>query len=47
VSRQAEYTPPIIYSREQRSRLVFMVEARPQPADAARLKPGQPVDVIM
>jgi len=45
VSRQAEYTPPIIYSREQRSRLVFMVEARPQPADAARLKPGQPVDV--
>jgi HlyD family secretion protein len=47
VSRQAEYTPPIIYSREQRSRLIFMVEARPQPADAARLKPGQPVDVIM
>jgi HlyD family secretion protein len=47
VSRQAEYTPPIIYSREQRSRLVFMVEARPQPADAARLKPGQPVDVMM
>ena len=47
VSRQAEYTPPIIYSREQRSRLVFMVEARPQPADAVRLKPGQPVDVVM
>jgi HlyD family secretion protein len=47
VSRQAEYTPPVIYSREQRSRLVFMVEARPQPADAARLRPGQPVDVTM
>jgi HlyD family secretion protein len=47
VSRQAEYTPPVIYSREQRSRLVFMVEARPQPADAARLKPGQPVDVTL
>ena len=47
VSRQAEYTPPVIYSREQRSRLVFMVEARPLPADAARLKPGQPVDVAL
>lgn len=47
VSRQAEYTPPVIYSREQRSRLVFLVEARPQPADAARLKPGQPVDVTL
>jgi len=47
VSRQAEYTPPVIYSREQRSRLVFMVEARPEPADAARLKPGQPVDVAL
>lgn len=47
VSRQAEYTPPVIYSREQRTRLVFLVEARPQPADAARLKPGQPVDVTL
>jgi HlyD family secretion protein len=47
VSRQAEFTPPVIYSRDQRSRLVFMVEARPQAADAARLKPGQPVDVIL
>lgn len=47
VSRQAEYTPPVIYSREQRSRLVFMIEARPQAADAARLKPGQPVDVTL
>jgi HlyD family secretion protein len=46
VSRQAEYTPPVIYSREQRSHLVYMVEARPQAAaDAARLHPGQPVDV--
>lgn len=47
VSRQAEYTPPVIYSREQRSRLVFMVEARPQAQDATRLKPGQPVDVVL
>jgi HlyD family secretion protein len=47
VSRQAEYTPPIIYSREQRSRLVFLVEARPDAAVGARLKPGQPIDVTL
>ena len=29
VSPQAEYTPPVIYSREQRARLVYLVEARP------------------
>ena len=45
ISPQAEYTPPVIYSREQRMRLVFLVEARPAPADATRLHPGQPVEV--
>ncbi len=47
ISRQAEYTPPVIYSREQRSKLVFLVEARPAPKDAARLHPGQPVEVTL
>jgi HlyD family secretion protein len=47
VSRQAEYTPPVIYSREQRAKLVFLIEARPEPADAAKLKPGQPLDVSL
>ena len=47
ISRQAEYTPPVIYSREQRSKLVFLVEARPESADAVRLKPGQPLDVSL
>ncbi|MEO8144798.1 MAG: HlyD family efflux transporter periplasmic adaptor subunit [Betaproteobacteria bacterium] len=47
ISRQAEYTPPVIYSRDQRSKLVFLVEARPEPADAMRLKPGQPLDVLL
>ena len=47
ISRQAEYTPPVIYSREQRSKLVFLIEARPDPSDAAKLKPGQPVDVTL
>jgi HlyD family secretion protein len=45
IATQPEYTPPIIYSNSQRSRLVFMVEARPQGDDGAKLKPGQPVDV--
>ena len=45
IASQAEYTPPVLYSNAQRARLVFMVEARPEPADASRLKPGQPLDV--
>jgi HlyD family secretion protein len=45
ISTEAEYTPPIIYSNETRSKLVFMVEARPRPEDAPRLHPGQPVSV--
>jgi HlyD family secretion protein len=47
VSRQAEFSPPVIYSREQRAKLVFLVEAKPEPADAAKLKPGQPLDVSL
>jgi HlyD family secretion protein len=47
ISRQAEFTPPVIYSREQRAKLVFLIEARPAPADAVRLKPGQPLDVSL
>ena len=43
VSPQAEFTPPVIYSRENRARLVFLVEARL--ANGARLHPGQPVEV--
>ncbi len=45
ISTQAEYTPPVIYSRETRANLVFMIEAKFSPADAAALRPGQPVDV--
>lgn len=45
IATQPEYTPPVIYSNTQRARLVFMVEARPDPKDGLRLKPGQPVDV--
>lgn len=45
VSSQAEYTPPVLYSKESRSKLVFLVEARLDPAASDRLRPGQPVDV--
>ena len=45
ISPQAEYTPPVIYSRESRGKLVFMIEVVFDPAVAAKLHPGQPVDV--
>lgn len=45
LSTQAEFTPPVIYSQENRAKLVYMVEAKFSPADAADLRPGQPVDV--
>lgn len=47
VSPQVEYTPPVIYSRENRAKLVFLVEARFPPEIAATLHPGQPVDVAI
>jgi len=45
ISPQAEYTPPVIYSRDSRAKLVYLIEARPDPAGAAHLKPGQPLEV--
>lgn len=45
IAPQAEYTPPVIYSQENRSKLVFMIELRFDDAVAAKLHPGQPVDV--
>jgi len=45
ISPEVEYTPPVIYSKESRAKLVFMVEARPLPADAASLNIGLPLDV--
>ena len=45
ISPQAEYTPPVIYSRESRAKLVFKIEIVFDPRDGARLHPGQPVDV--
>jgi HlyD family secretion protein len=44
IAREAEFTPPVIFSREQRQKLVYLVEARPE-GPAARLTAGQPVTV--
>lgn len=43
ISDVAEFTPPVIYSREERAKLVYLVEALPDDPGLAR--PGQPVTV--
>jgi len=45
LSPQAEYNPPVIYSRESRNKLVYRVEAAPDPAQQPALRPGQPLNV--
>jgi HlyD family secretion protein len=45
ISREAEFTPPVIFSEQERSKLVFRVEARPVDADV-RLPIGLPVGVV-
>ena len=44
VSDEPEFTPPVIYSLENRQKLVYRIEAKPS-ADAGILRPGQIVDV--
>ena len=45
ISAQAEFTPPVIYSLEERSRLVFRIEAIPE--QPRNLRVGQPVSVVL
>ncbi len=47
IADRAEFTPPVLYSKENRAKLVYLVEAKPSLADAARLHVGQPVDVTL
>jgi HlyD family secretion protein len=47
LSPQPEYTPPVLYNRENRAKLVFMVEATFDPAATRDLHPGQPADVTV
>lgn len=45
ISDHVEFTPPVIFSEQNRERLVFMVEATPSPAQAIYLKAGQPIQI--
>jgi HlyD family secretion protein len=45
IARSSEFTPPVIYSMEERSKLVFLIEARPERPE--RLRVGQPVSVTL
>jgi HlyD family secretion protein len=45
IARAAEYTPPVIYSLEERNKLVFMIEARAEKSGGLRV--GQPVSVAL
>jgi HlyD family secretion protein len=43
IARSSEFTPPVIYSMDERSKLVFLIEARTDTPE--RLRVGQPVSV--
>lgn len=43
VAREPQFTPPVIYSLEERDKLVFLVEARL--SRTSPIRPGMPVDV--
>jgi HlyD family secretion protein len=45
ISRASEFTPPVIYSMDERAKLVFLIEARPERPE--RLRVGQPVSVAL
>jgi HlyD family secretion protein len=45
VATQAEYTPPVIYSLDERNKLVYLIQARPSRPDALRV--GQPISVYL
>jgi HlyD family secretion protein len=45
ISRSNEFTPPVIYSLEERAKLVYLIEARPEAPEKFRV--GQPVSVVL
>lgn len=46
IAPQAEYSPPQLYNRDNREKLLFMVEATPD-TPSTNLHPGQPVDIVV
>ena len=47
ISKIAQYTPPIIYSRENRASLVFRIEARIDNPDLNQLHLGLPISLVL
>jgi len=47
IADRAEFTPPVLYSKENRAKLVYLVEAKPEAGVAVTLNPGQPLDVTL
>jgi HlyD family secretion protein len=45
IATMAEYTPPVIYSLDERDKLVYLIQARPSRPDALRV--GQPISVFL
>jgi HlyD family secretion protein len=45
IATSAEYTPPVIYSLDERSKLVYLIQARPSRPDSLRV--GQPISVFL
>ena len=45
IATTAEYTPPVIYSLDERNKLVYLIQARPNKPD--RLRVGQPISVFV
>jgi HlyD family secretion protein len=45
IATTAEYTPPVIYSLDERNKLVYLIQARPSRPDALRV--GQPINVYL
>jgi HlyD family secretion protein len=45
IATNAEYTPPVIYSLDERNKLVYLIQARPSRPDALRV--GQPISVYL
>jgi HlyD family secretion protein len=43
IAKSAEFTPPVIYSQDERAKLVYLIEALPK--NPGTLRVGQPVDV--
>jgi|SRR5271165_2005614 len=45
MATQAEYTPPVIYSLDERNKLVYLIQARPSRPDSLRV--GQPISIYL